>query len=376
MRPVRILLLLDVLAAALVGAAVLFGLGVPLAAAGRLGPGALAFVAALVGAAVVSVGWTLLLRSVARPVERLLDAARGLGVPRDGMPVLAPAGEPEAASLGVVAVAFERVAAALREERARLAAKVAELERTNADLTEMRESWFRSERLAAVGRLASGIAHEVGNPLGAIAGFAALARGRLGAGAPEVGDLLARIEEEAARIDRLVRDMLDFARPAPPVCVPIALRPAVESALRLARVQPRFHDVQVALDLAAELPRVLADEARLGQVFLNLFLNAGDAMDGRGRLSVAARLEGRAVEVRVADEGPGIAPEHLPRVFDPFFTTKAPGAGTGLGLAVCHRVVDSMGGRIEASNAAGGGAVFVVWLPAAAQGAGCHDPSP
>lgn len=365
MRKVRLVLLLDVLAAALAGASALLGIGVPLAAARRLGPGELVLLAVLTIVASLAVGGALLLRSVARPVERVLGAADRLWDGADGMPVLLLTGGPGVASLAHVAVAFERVVAALQEERARLAAKMAELEQTSSALAEARESWIRSERLASVGRLASGLAHEVGNPLGAIAGFAALARGKLRAAAPEVEDLLARIESEAGRIDRLLRDMLDFARPAPPVCVPIALRPPVESALRLAKVQPRFQGVEVELVLPEGLPPVLADEARLAQVLLNLFLNAGDATGGRGRVRVEAEQADAGVEIRVADDGPGIAPQHLPQIFDPFFTTKAPGAGTGLGLAVSHRVLEAMGGRIEAANDASGGAVFRVWLPAA-----------
>lgn len=366
MHLLRLVLLLDVLAAALAGAAVLVGIGVPLAAAGRIGPGAVGLMAAATAIAVLGVGTILLLRSVARPVDRLLAAAERLGATGGSLPLLSPPGERETASLGRAAIAFERVATALQEERGRLAAKVEELERANLDLAQARESWIRSERLAALGRLASGIAHEVGNPLGAISGFAELARGRLGPGLPEVEDLLRRIAGEAARIDRLVRDMLDFGRPAEPVCLPIAVRPAVESALRLAGVQPRFRDVEAVVELPADLPSVVADEGRLAQVLLNLFLNAGDAMGGRGRIRVEASRQGERVQVRVADEGPGIPAEHLTHIFDPFFTTKAPGTGTGLGLAVSHRLMEAMGGQIEAFNAPAGGAVFQLWLPAEA----------
>lgn len=365
MHLVRIVLLLDVLAAALAGAAVLVGVGAPLAAAGKLGPGQVVLMAAAAAIAVLGVGAILLVRSVARPVDRLIGAAERLGAAGGSLPLLSPPGERETPSLGRAAVAFERVASALQEDRARLAAKVGELERTNLALAEAREAWIRSERLAALGRLASGVAHEVGNPLGAIAGFAELARGRLGPDHAEVEDLLARIADEAARIDRLVRDMLDFGRPAEPVCLPMAIRPAVESALRLARVQPRFRNVEAVLELPPDLPPVVADEGRLAQVLLNLLLNAGDAMGGRGRVRIDACRQGQRVQVRVSDEGTGIPPEHLTHVFDPFFTTKAPGTGTGLGLAVSHRLMETMGGQIEACNAPTGGAVFQLWLPAA-----------
>jgi C4-dicarboxylate-specific signal transduction histidine kinase len=243
---------------------------------------------------------------------------------------------------------------------------VDELERANRALADARESLVRTEKLATVGRLAAGVAHEVGNPLGAIAGYAEVARDRLRRGAAgEADDFLARIGAEARRIDTIVHDLLDFARPAEPALAPVAVRAAVEAAVRLARPQPRFRGVEVALDLPAALPPALADARRLEQVLLNLLLNAGDAMGGAGRLEIGARAEAGVVEIAVADRGPGIPAGDLPRIFDPFFTTKPPGAGTGLGLSICHRLVESFGGSIEAANREGGGAVLRVRLRAA-----------
>jgi signal transduction histidine kinase len=117
--------------------------------------------------------------------------------------------------------------------------------------------------------------------------------------------------------------------------------------------------------LPADLPPVLGDERHLSQVLLNLFLNAGDAMAGQGRVVVRGRRDGGLVEVAIGDTGPGISPEDLPRIFDPFFTTKEPGQGSGLGLAICHSIVESMGGSIDASSPPGAGATFVVRLRAA-----------
>ena len=119
------------------------------------------------------------------------------------------------------------------------------------------------------------------------------------------------------------------------------------------------------MDLPADLPPVLADERHLSQVILNLLLNAGDAMRGRGRATVSARREGDHVALTVSDTGPGILPDDLPRVFDPFFTTKEPGEGSGLGLAISHSIVESMGGTIDAASPPGGGAAFVVRLQVA-----------
>ena len=361
---VRLVLFLHAAAVAATFAAVLIVVGVPLAA--RHGLPGVAYLAVVAGASAVSValGAFLLFRSVARPVERLLGAAERLaGVDSGGLPIL---GEPGGQALSRAAVAFERVALALAEERARLAAKVDELTRANRALAEARESLLRSEKLATVGRLASGVAHEVGNPLGAMSGYLEIARDRLGSGkVAEVDEYLSRIDTEVRRIDRTVRDLLDFARPTRPVLAPIDLPAALDASLRVARVQTRFKGVGVDLDLPPALPKVLADEHTLAQVLVNLFLNAGDALGGKGRVRVTARAGPDRVVARVEDDGPGIAAADLPRVFDPFFSTKDPGQGTGLGLAICHRIMESYGGEISAGNLPQRGAVFTLSFRAA-----------
>jgi signal transduction histidine kinase len=365
----RLVLLLDAAALGAVAAAIVVAVGLPLAARGALRPGAVVALALGVAAVVMAAGAILLLRSVGGPVDRLLTAADALGRGAAGeLPVLAPPGDGSGSGLSRAAVAFERLAAALEGERSRLAEKVTELERANAELVRARESLLRAERLATVGRLASGIAHEVGNPLGAITGYVELARDRLGAiaGSSEVDDFLARIAAEAQRIDGTVRDLLDLARPAEPALGAIDLAAPVEAALRLARVQARFRGVTVEVALPPGLPRVVADERRLSQVFLNLLLNAGDAMAGAGTVRLDARVDGDGVAVRVADSGPGVAPGDLPRIFEPFFTTKGAGLGTGLGLAISQGIVESFGGEIAAASGPGG-AVFTIRLrPAAA----------
>jgi signal transduction histidine kinase len=359
---VRLVLVLHAAALGAAGAALVVAGGLPLAAAGELRPPRLVALALAVAAAVTVLGAVLLVRTVGRPLERLLAAAGALGRgAAEDLPLLAPAGEAPDRGLGHAAVAFERVASALLAERRRLAEKVAELERASDALA-------RAERLATAGRLASGVAHEVGNPLGAIGGYVELARDRLragGAGLAEADDFLVRISGEAQRIDRIVRDLLDLARPAEQVLGPVDVAGPIDAALRLARMQARFRGVEVELAVPAGLPPVLADAGRLAQVFLNLFLNAGDAMGGAGEVRVAARAEAGRVAVEVRDTGPGIAADDLARVFEPFFTTKGAGQGTGLGLAISQGIVEAFGGELSASNAAEGGAVFAVSLRAA-----------
>jgi signal transduction histidine kinase len=358
-RWLRTTLVLDAAAVAASLAMVVLAIGLPLLARRALSPGALGLVVMLAAILATALGGLLLSRTVARPVDRILEAAARLA-PNEGLPVL---GEGSGLGLSRAALAFERTAAALEEERHRLAGKVGELRVAGRALDDAHASLARSERLATVGRLAAGLAHEVGNPLGAISGYVEIARARLPPDAdPDLTDAVQRISEAAARIDRTIRDLLDFARPAPPHLAPLALATAVDQAVRLARVQPRFREVEVVSSLPAGL-LVTADEHQLGQVLLNLLLNAGDAMGGSGRIVLSVREGGGATELMIADEGPGIRPEHLPRLFDPFFTTKDTGAGSGLGLAISHRIVESLGGAISAENGATGGAVFRLRLP-------------
>jgi signal transduction histidine kinase len=362
-RGTRTLLVLSVASAVASGVVLLAAASMALVASGRSSPLALAGLGFWIAVFVIWGASSMLVRRVARPVERILAAARDLQADAPGeLPVLGDSG----VGLDQAALAFERTAAALAEERSRLAAKVTELTAANAALAEARASLVRSEKLATVGRLAAGVAHEIGNPLGAVSGYAELARARLSSdGDPQVSDALDRVAAAAERIDRIVRDLLDFARPTPLQVLPVSIGNAVDAAVRLAAVQSRFKEVEVVLDLPADLPPVLADERHLSQVILNLLLNAGDAMQGKGRVEVSASRRIDEVELTVSDTGPGISAEDLPRIFDPFFTTKEPGQGSGLGLSICHSIVESMGGAIDASSPPGGGAAFVVRLRAA-----------
>lgn len=312
------------------------------------------------------VGLALLSRVIVRPIDRLTSAAERIGRLELDDPL--GGGAP---TLGRLGTAFERMATSLKVERERVTAQIAELERLNHQLAEARDSLVRSEKLATVGRLAAGVAHEVGNPLGAILGYLELAKSKA---PPEVLDYLARIDQQVSRIDRTVRELLDFSRQGPQdgALAPVPLREAVDSAVRLASVQKRLKHVEFDVEIPDGIS-VVAEAHHLGQVLVNVLLNAGDAMKGEGRVEIRAALAdppparrasdpppvGR-VELTLADTGPGIQPSDLTRVFDPFFTTKEPGAGTGLGLAICHRIMETFGGEIRAGNRPQGGAVFTL----------------
>lgn len=222
---------------------------------------------------------------------------------------------------------------------------------------------IRAEKLASVGRLAAGVAHEVGNPLAAATNYAEVLR-RRGADA----EALAGLSRELERIDAIVKSMLEYARPrGAAVREPLDLAQLARGAMDLLAAQGVLRGVTTSAPELGPAP-VSGDRTGLEQVCVNLLLNAVDAAGEGGRITVmtgranAATPAGR-VQLIVADSGPGVRPEDAGRIFDPFVTTKEPGKGTGLGLAIVQRIVEDHGGRIDIRPAAEGGAAFVVTLP-------------
>jgi signal transduction histidine kinase len=307
-----------------------------------------AALALFVGILVTLAVW-LLERGVGRRLERIDAALEAVGAEHQGPNLLPEGGD----AVGRVAAAVNRLAQRLREERGRTRSQIEALEAANQRLREAREDLARSERLASVGRLAAGVAHEVGNPVSALIGYAALMRERLAQG-KDVAGYTERIEREASRIDRILRDLVDLARP-PGALQAVDLRRSVEIAR--SSVAPQNAQVAFETALPPDLPPVRGDEHYLSQVFVNLMTNAVRA--GASRVRVTARAAGAAVWVEVEDDGNGIPAEALPRLFEPFFTLAAPGQGSGLGLALCHATMERFGGSIAARNRGGARGVVI-----------------
>jgi two-component system, NtrC family, sensor kinase len=286
-----------------------------------------------------------------------------------------------------------------------LAENIRSLDGTNRLLTEARDGMIQAEKLASVGRLGAGIAHEVGNPLGAILGYLGLLARRVEAPQRELVDAA---EREAQRIDRIIRGLLDYARPREAAVQAVDVMSVVADTLELVRTQGHF--TRAAIEQTGEPDLfVEGDPYQLQQVLVNLLVNAADAVQDvpdaritvravrrvarpaplqlparrkgdpagvdyshRRRLTPPTRWRtgdppagsGQVVEISVADNGPGLPPDMIDQVFEPFVTTKEPGKGTGLGLALCVRLIEGMGGTINAANDDVGGAVFSVVLPA------------
>jgi signal transduction histidine kinase len=314
----------------------------------------------ITAAAILLLTYVLLGRTIVRPVEELTRASERIA---EGGEARVPVRG--AAELARLAVAFNAMQSQLAVEKAALRQRLTELERTTAELASAQRSLVRSEKLASVGRLAAGVAHEIGNPLSAILGLVELVQsGDLSR--EDEREFLRRVSKETERIHHIIRDLLDFARTEPSAEGEAScdLVEVVEDAVRLVGPQKDLRQVTIER-VFEESPRVRGSGARLAQVVLNLLLNAADAIEGEGVIRLEVRPVGDGVELAVADTGPGIAPEVREHLFEPFVSTKPTGQGTGLGLAVCHTLVEQLGGRIEAGDAPGGGARFTVWLPRA-----------
>ena len=340
-------------------------------------------------AAFTAFGASLLRRRVVAPLQRLAAAARAIA--EGALSTRVPEEGPREAI--EVAAAFNAMSEALATRTSALEKAVADLRAANAELRRTRAGLDRAERLAAVGRLAAGVAHEVGNPMGALLAFVDMAARDPGL-SPASREHLARATQQGERVRHILRQLLDFARPGPAEATPprpVDLRAAAEETAALVRAQRRY--AQVAIEVAAEgtPPPALAEPAAVAQILLNLVVNAADAVRavGGGRVllrvrsaalavragepaaAAAARRAPDAVECLVADDGCGIADADRGRVFDPFFTTKGPGEGTGLGLSNSLRLAEEMGGALELVEPPEGmRTAFALRLPAAGAGAG------
>jgi hypothetical protein len=337
----------------------------------------------------------LIERLVLRPVQAAVAAAEAIAA--GDYARRAPVGESR--EMAALSEALNRMTDQLLDNQQRLAHNVSSLDETNRVLVSTQRELVDAEKMAGLGRLAAGVAHEVGNPLGALMGYASVLR-RRGADPELVGG----VEGEARRIDRIVRGLLDYARPGTRARESVDVNAAVRAATEVLTRQGALEGIELRLQLQDGLPPVRGTPHLLEQVFVNLFDNARRAMGGAGELHVRTGVERyrperniptrraddppgisyahlrrpRAASVRdphrieagtevirvfVADTGPGIPEADIDKVFDPFFTPRAPGEGTGLGLAIVASTVADFGGRIEVASAPGGGAAFTLTLP-------------
>jgi signal transduction histidine kinase len=236
-------------------------------------------------------------------------------------------------------------------------------------VTEEKEREMRlimSERLASLGQMASGIAHEINNPLAAIAGCTEglLKRVEQERFEPELfRNYLKIIEEEILRCKNITTGMLSFVRKTTYDKQDVDVHKTLDKALEIIGFQGRLKEVEILRAYKEEMPHIRGSEGELRQVFLAIITNALDVMEGRGGLTIETGVEGKEIFVRITDTGPGIPQEHITRVFEPFFTTRGDKGGTGLGLAIANKIVTNHGGSLDVFSEPGKGAAFRITLP-------------
>ncbi len=254
------------------------------------------------------------------------------------------------------------------------------IERADEQRDALSRDLMRSARLASLGELASGLAHEINNPLAIISAEQTNVRDLVGEAMPageardEVLESVASTHRQVGRCGQITAKMLQFGRTPEPRSAAHDAGELVEEIARLMRNQAAIRDIALDVEIAPARPPVRIDPTELQQVLVNLIHNAIHAIGERGRIEIALRPADGGVALVVRDDGPGISPEDLERVFQPFFTTKPVGQGTGLGLSVCHGLVRGWGGTITARSTPGQGAEFRIWVPAADGGEGGPDP--
>jgi signal transduction histidine kinase len=357
----------------------------------------------------ITVGSFLLSRVIVNPLKKLVQMSEKIA--EGNLNAMSePTGGDE---VGKLFSSFNRMASRLREDRAKMENYINSLEQVNRELRRAQNEVIRSEKLASIGRLAAGVAHEVGNPTGAILGYLdLLASG--GLTEEEEKEIFKRAGSEAERIRRIIRELLDFSRPSPGLEEQVDINGVIANALSLLSHQKKiWEQIQVVKELQEDLPPWPGDPHQLQQVIINLFLNAIDALTtsalqgttGEKKLRVStctltkeevadffenlsrrrkedspaidcsllrtkekflALSQGEVlsvVQIEVEDTGPGIPQEALGKIFDPFYSTKPPGEGTGLGLAICLRIIEASGGRIIVKSEEGTGTTFSILLP-------------
>lgn len=270
--------------------------------------------------------------------------------------------------IGALAESFDKMTVELRMANQKLIEWGKTLEKKvnerTAEIRQMQAHLIQQEKLASLGKLAAGIAHEINNPLGGILIYSHLLLEDTKKEAPQYQNL-EKIVKETTRCRDIVKGLLQFARPKEPEATQISVNSTLDNALSLLESQAIFQNITIKKQYQDDLPPVVADRSQLQQVFINIILNAVDAMNGKGTLTLKTFLgKGEPfIHISINDTGHGIEKADRPRLFEPFFTTKEVGAGTGLGLAICYSIIQKHEGTIEVESEVGRGSTFTVKLP-------------
>jgi two-component system NtrC family sensor kinase len=300
-------------------------------------------------------GSFLLARMVVNPLKRLVGAAQRI---REGE--LDYRAQVESQNeIGQLATAFNQMVTRLAEKQHDLEKTITKLKNTQAELV-------NTEKLASVGRMAAGVAHEIGNPLTSVLGHTEVLHKKLKQKKLKDGeillDLVERMRKETERINRIIKDLLQFSKPPSPHIEDVEVNQVVRNSLDMLSVEKRFQDITIDHSLAEDLPSARGNSDQLQQVVSNIVINAADAMPNGGSLFVRTTEEKRWVIIAIKDTGIGIPTAELDKICDPFYTTKSPDKGTGLGLSISLKIIDEFGGKLRIESEEGTGSEFFIYL--------------
>jgi two-component system NtrC family sensor kinase len=307
-----------------------------------------------------------MIRNLTRPIGEMVAATRNIIAGRFDQEVRSDSpGE-----IALLAESFNAMLKSLRQMKGDLEEWGRTLEekvkQRTEELVAMQARVAQSERLASLGMLAAGVAHEVNNPLGGILALTGLTVEDMRKDDPN-RENLEEVIRQTERCRDIVKGLLEFSRQSKGNTEPVDLNKLLRDTLSLVGKQALFFNIEVVCQLELQLPPVVADRSQFQQVFINILMNAVQAMNERGAITIATRRAGAGdtVEVAISDTGHGIPPEAIGRIFDPFFTTKENGHGTGLGLSIAYGIVTSHGGSITVQSEVGKGSTFTIRMPAA-----------
>jgi len=325
------------------------------------------------------IGFYRLSRIIVKPLQRLVKRAEEYRED-DEMFFLY---EKEYNDFSKLSNALNSMLKQIADDKERLQATVVSLEKANIDLKHAQKEIIQAEKLASVGRLSSGIAHEIGNPIGIVAGYLELLK-QNDISEEDKKEFILRTENEINRVNTIIKQLLDFSRPSSEALKVVSVHSIIGETVDVFKFQPLMSNIELNLSLIAENDLVMADPNQLRQVFLNLLINAADAISlvgdhFKGKISITSEVVPivqaesadhlNMLKISYIDNGSGISKENLGNIFDPFYTTKEPGKGTGLGLSVCFMIIQGIGGKIQATSEEGKGATINIYLPLAAQAA-------
>jgi signal transduction histidine kinase len=270
---------------------------------------------------------------------------------------------------------FNKMTKKLLQSQEHLQDHVNSLEKINLELKQAKDEVLRSAKLASIGRLAAGIAHEIGNPLGSILGYLEILKDDKNA---DIDNYLDRVHRECQRIDIILRELLDFSRDRKFTIEDIDLNEVIKDTCETLFHRKMFAGITCKMDLGTKIPNIKIDKGQIQQVITNLIINSADAMEECGEINLTTNTTeyknkmftsntlkkgDKLVKLSIHDSGTGISQKELDKIFDPFYTTKEPGKGTGLGLAISLRIVESFDGAITVDSKKGSGTTFNIFLP-------------